>query len=122
MNGVGVGYAVEAFPADIVGHSDLELMPEAGEVFPEGLTTWRQGTRGRRQGRRIAPDVTLDAVLPQAVLLRSYEGHFVFVVNFEVGDGKVDHGDYERWYRDSHRVHEVHVHLSIVAGGGRKEA
>lgn len=29
LNGVRVGYPIQAFPADVVGHGDFQLVPEA---------------------------------------------------------------------------------------------
>lgn len=99
--------------ADVVGHGNLELVAEAGEVLAEGLAAGREGARGRRQRSRVAAGVRLRALLAQAVLLRADERHLIFVVNLEVGDGEVNHRDYERGYRDRHRVDEVHVHLVV---------
>lgn len=82
--------------ADVVGHGDLELVAEAGEVLAEGLAAGREGAGGRRQRGRVAAGVRLRALLAQAVLLRADERHLVFVVNLEVGDGEVNHRDYER--------------------------
>lgn len=98
---------IKTLPADVVGHCDLELMPEARQILPEGLTSGRQCTAGGRQGCTV----TLVPLLPLLTLFATYEDFLVFVVDLEVGDGEVYHRDYERRYRNCHRVHKVHVHL-----------
>lgn len=116
LHGVGVGNAVEALPADVVGHGDLELVAEAREILAEGLAAGRQGARGRRQGAARAARLALRVAasfLAQApgLLLRPDQGHLVLAVDFEVGDHQVDYRDYEGRDRDRHRVNQVHVDL-----------
>lgn len=106
LNGERVRNPVKTFPADVVGHCDLELVPEARQILPEGFTSGRQCTASGWQGCIVA-----FSFLPLLTLLAMHEDFLVFVVDLEVGDGEIYHRDYERRYRNCHRVHKVHVHL-----------